>query len=93
MQRQYRLPDCLRATSGLLWRTASLLVQLLLQALLALGYRPVPLRGEGKVVDTAIQRTAASGATATRSPPEVCGSVSSFWRQDGSPSGSRTWSP
>ena len=28
------------------------------QALLALGYRPVPLRGEGKVVDTAIQRTA-----------------------------------
>ena len=37
MQRQYRLPDCLRATSGRLWRTASLLVQLLLQALLALG--------------------------------------------------------
>ena len=28
------------------------------QALLALGYRPIPLRGEGKVVDTAIQRTA-----------------------------------
>ena len=28
------------------------------QALLAMGYRPVPLRGEGKVVDIAIQRTA-----------------------------------
>ncbi len=28
------------------------------QALLAIGYRPVPLRGEGKVVDIAIQRTA-----------------------------------
>lgn len=28
------------------------------QALLALGYRPIPLRGEGKVVDLAIQRTA-----------------------------------
>ncbi|WP_022910872.1 NYN domain-containing protein [Aestuariimicrobium kwangyangense] len=27
------------------------------QALLAIGYRPVPLRGEGKVVDIAIQRT------------------------------------
>jgi len=27
------------------------------QALLALGYRTVPLRGEGKVVDIAIQRT------------------------------------
>lgn len=26
------------------------------QALLAIGYRPVPLRGEGKVVDIAIQR-------------------------------------
>lgn len=28
------------------------------QALLAIGYTPVPLRGEGKVVDIAIQRTA-----------------------------------
>ncbi|WKV16113.1 NYN domain-containing protein [Janibacter limosus] len=28
------------------------------RALLAMGYRPVPLRGEGKVVDIAIQRTA-----------------------------------
>jgi putative heme uptake system protein len=28
------------------------------QALIAIGYRPVPLRGEGKVVDIAIQRTA-----------------------------------
>ncbi|MGJ6981456.1 NYN domain-containing protein [Aestuariimicrobium soli] len=28
------------------------------QALLAMGYRPVPLRGEGKIVDIAIQRTA-----------------------------------
>lgn len=28
------------------------------QALLAIGYRPVPLSGEGKVVDIAIQRTA-----------------------------------
>ncbi len=28
------------------------------QALTALGYRPIPLRGEGKVVDIAIQRTA-----------------------------------
>lgn len=28
------------------------------QALLAMGYRAVPLRGEGKVVDLAIQRTA-----------------------------------
>lgn len=28
------------------------------QELLAMGYRPVPLRGEGKVVDIAIQRTA-----------------------------------
>lgn len=28
------------------------------QALTAIGYRPVPLRGEGKVVDIAIQRTA-----------------------------------
>ena len=28
------------------------------QALIALGYTPVPLRGEGKVVDIAIQRTA-----------------------------------
>jgi uncharacterized protein len=28
------------------------------QALLAIGYRPVPLQGEGKVVDIAIQRTA-----------------------------------
>jgi uncharacterized protein len=28
------------------------------QALLALGYRAVPLRGEGKIVDIAIQRTA-----------------------------------
>src|SRR5690606_33325159 len=28
------------------------------QALLAIGFRPVPLRGEGKVVDIAIQRTA-----------------------------------
>lgn len=28
------------------------------QALLALGYRPIPLRGDGKVVDLAIQRTA-----------------------------------
>ncbi|MBE7324392.1 NYN domain-containing protein [Nocardioides sp. Y6] len=29
-----------------------------IQALTAIGFRPVPLRGEGKVVDTAIQRTA-----------------------------------
>ena len=28
------------------------------QALLAMGYRPVPVSGEGKVVDIAIQRTA-----------------------------------
>ncbi|EWS81683.1 NYN domain-containing protein [Brachybacterium phenoliresistens] len=28
------------------------------QALLAIGYRPIPLQGEGKVVDIAIQRTA-----------------------------------
>jgi len=28
------------------------------QALIALGYRTIPLRGEGKVVDIAIQRTA-----------------------------------
>ncbi|MGO3209069.1 MAG: NYN domain-containing protein, partial [Brachybacterium sp.] len=28
------------------------------QALIAMGYKPVPLRGEGKVVDIAIQRTA-----------------------------------
>ena len=28
------------------------------QALLAIGYRPVPLQGEGKVVDIGIQRTA-----------------------------------
>ena len=28
------------------------------QALLAIGYRPVPLSGEGKIVDVAIQRTA-----------------------------------
>lgn len=28
------------------------------QALLAMGYRAVPLRGEGKIVDLAIQRTA-----------------------------------
>lgn len=28
------------------------------QALTAMGYRPIPLRGEGKVVDIAIQRTA-----------------------------------
>ncbi|WP_413317117.1 NYN domain-containing protein [Agrococcus sp. 1P02AA] len=28
------------------------------QALIAIGYRPVPLQGEGKVVDIAIQRTA-----------------------------------
>lgn len=28
------------------------------QALTAIGYRPIPLRGEGKVVDIAIQRTA-----------------------------------
>ncbi|WP_435201582.1 NYN domain-containing protein [Janibacter sp. GS2] len=28
------------------------------QALLAMGYRPVPLSGDGKVVDIAIQRTA-----------------------------------
>lgn len=28
------------------------------QALLAIGYKPVPLRGAGKVVDIAIQRTA-----------------------------------
>lgn len=28
------------------------------QALLAIGYQPIPLRGEGKVVDIAIQRTA-----------------------------------
>ncbi|MET4098559.1 uncharacterized protein ABIB37_000796 [Agrococcus sp. UYP10] len=28
------------------------------QALIAMGYTPVPLRGEGKVVDIAIQRTA-----------------------------------
>ena len=28
------------------------------QALIAIGYRPVPLSGEGKVVDIAIQRTA-----------------------------------
>ncbi len=28
------------------------------QALLAMGYRPVPVTGEGKVVDIAIQRTA-----------------------------------
>ena len=27
------------------------------QALIAMGYKPVPLRGEGKVVDIAIQRT------------------------------------
>lgn len=27
------------------------------QALLAIGYRPIPLQGEGKVVDIAIQRT------------------------------------
>lgn len=28
------------------------------QALIAIGYRPVPLAGEGKIVDIAIQRTA-----------------------------------
>ncbi|QUW17810.1 NYN domain-containing protein [Agrococcus sp. Marseille-Q4369] len=28
------------------------------QALIAMGYRPVPLSGEGKIVDIAIQRTA-----------------------------------
>lgn len=28
------------------------------QALLAMGYRPIPLSGEGKIVDIAIQRTA-----------------------------------
>src|SRR5699024_7086401 len=28
------------------------------QALLAMGYRPIPLSGDGKVVDIAIQRTA-----------------------------------
>src|SRR5699024_3283346 len=28
------------------------------QALLAMGYKAVPLRGEGKIVDIAIQRTA-----------------------------------
>ncbi|WAC66836.1 NYN domain-containing protein [Agrococcus sp. SL85] len=28
------------------------------QALIAIGYRPIPLQGEGKVVDIAIQRTA-----------------------------------
>ncbi|MGO3151230.1 MAG: NYN domain-containing protein [Galactobacter sp.] len=30
------------------------------QALIAMGYKPVPLNGEGKVVDIAIQRTAAA---------------------------------
>lgn len=29
-----------------------------IQALTAIGFRPVPLRGEGKIVDIAIQRTA-----------------------------------
>lgn len=33
------------------------------QALTAMGYRPIPLRGEGKVVDIAIQRTAEAIAT------------------------------
>lgn len=28
------------------------------QALIAMGYRPIPLNGEGKIVDIAIQRTA-----------------------------------
>src|SRR5699024_2607688 len=28
------------------------------QALIAMGYKPIPLRGEGKIVDIAIQRTA-----------------------------------
>src|SRR5690625_7708181 len=35
------------------------------QALIALGYRTIPLRGEGKVVDIAIQRTAEKLATRT----------------------------
>jgi len=30
------------------------------QALIAIGYRPVPLSGEGKIVDIAIERTAAA---------------------------------
>ena len=30
------------------------------QAILAIGYRPIPLQGEGKVVDIAIQRTLAA---------------------------------
>lgn len=33
------------------------------QALIALGYKAIPLRGEGKVVDIAIQRTAEALAT------------------------------
>lgn len=35
------------------------------QALTAMGYRPIPLRGEGKVVDIAIQRTAEAIAKRT----------------------------
>lgn len=42
------------------------------QAVLAIGFRPVPLQGEGKVVDIAIQRTLA--ALAERESDVVLGS-------------------
>lgn len=45
--------------SGLFFlAVASELPASFVQALLAIGYRPVPLSGEGKVVDIGIQRTA-----------------------------------